>query len=103
MNKLGIVMLAAGLAGIFGLLTAASPQEAIAGAACKRATFETKLVADACKKGGQGEAKKVMKKFLAAAKKQDSSATCQSCHAKLAPAYTLKPDGLEKFKQFGGQ
>lgn len=82
---------------------AATPTEAKAGDACTRTEFKSKLVADACKKGGQAEAKKVMKTFLRDAKKQDAKLTCQSCHTNLAPKYELKPDAVELFKKYGGK
>ena len=78
-------------------------EDAVAGAACKRTTFETKLVGDACTKGGQAEAKKAMKAFLKKAKKKEAGLECKSCHTKLAPKYDLKDDGLEHFKKLGGK
>ncbi len=80
-----------------------SPTQALAGKGCQRTTFDTKLVADACKKGGQAEAKKVMKTWLKAAKKKEAKLECKSCHSKLAPSYALKPDGVQRFKDLGGQ
>lgn len=103
MKKLGIVMLSFGLAGILGAVTVSSPQEAIAGAACKRTEFRTEMVKAACTKGGQSAAKAAMKKFVATAKKQEAGLNCQSCHSKLAPGYDLKADGFDKFKALGGQ
>jgi hypothetical protein len=61
------------------------------------------MVGDACKKGGQAEAKKAMKAFLKKAKKQEAKLDCKSCHTKLAPKYELKPDGLDHFKRLGGK
>ncbi len=53
------------------MLSLAAPQPADAGDdACARKAFKTELVKNACAKGGQKEAKKVMKKFMAAAKKR---------------------------------
>jgi hypothetical protein len=91
------------IAGMIAGVTLSSTNDAVAGAACKRTTFETKLVGDACKKGGQAEAKKVMKKWLKGAKKKEAGLECKSCHTKLAPKYDLKPDGLQKFKDLGGK
>jgi hypothetical protein len=102
MKKLGIVMLSFGFAGVLGVVTASSPQEALAAAACKRTEFKTEMVKAACTKGGQAEAKKAMKKFVADAKKKEAGLTCQSCHSKLAPGYDLKADGFDKFKALGG-
>ena len=102
MAKLGLFALVLGFAGIIAGATLA-PADAVAGAACKRTTFETKLVGDACKKGGQAEAKKAMKGWLKTAKKKEAKLDCKSCHTKLAPKYELKPDGLEHFKKLGGK
>jgi hypothetical protein len=88
--------------GVVVIAFAMSPT-AEAGKNCKRTSFETELVGDACKKGGQKAAKKAMKKFLKTAKKQDSSLTCKSCHGKLAPDYALKDDALQRFKDLGGK
>ena len=66
---------------------------------CKAKKFETKLVEDACKQGGQGAAKDAMKKWTKAAKAKRPSLDCKSCHSKLAPGYDLKKDALELFKE----
>jgi hypothetical protein len=79
------------------------PDGGVAPGACHRTTFDTKLVAAACEKGGQGAAKAAMKKFVRAAKKQEASLECKSCHTKLAPAYPLKDDALEHFRRLGGE
>lgn len=102
MKKLGLLALVLGFVGIVGAVTIA-PQEADAGAACKRATFDTKLIKDACQAGGQAAAKKAMKGFLKKAKKQEASLECNSCHTGLAPNYGLKADGLQHFKNLGGK
>ncbi len=101
MKKLAMFGLVAASAVILGLVSA--PRSADAGDACVRSDFQTQLVADACKKGGQKEAKKVMKKFLSAAKKQDSKVNCKSCHDTLKPDYKLKADAFDMFKKFGGK
>ena len=102
MAKFGLIALVLGFTGIIASVSLA-PQVADAAKACHRTTFETTLVGDACKKGGQAEAKKVMKKFLKTAKKQEATIDCKSCHEKLAPNYELKADGLEHYKKLGGK
>jgi hypothetical protein len=102
MVKVGLFALLLGLAGVLTAATLA-PSEAIAAKPCQRASFDTKLVEAACKKGGQAEAKDVMKKWVRDAKKRDAKLDCKSCHTKLAPSYDLKPDGLEKFRKLGGK
>lgn len=102
MAKLGLLALALSFVGIIGA-AALAPQEATAGAACKHTTFQTKDIAAACKKGGQADAKKAMKKFLKAAKKKQANLECGSCHAKLAPTYELKTDAFDKYKKLGGK
>ncbi|MBX3154554.1 MAG: hypothetical protein KF773_01045 [Deltaproteobacteria bacterium] len=73
--------------------------EPSAGDACKRTDFNTELVRDACKAGGQEKAKEVMKAF----NKEKGLKSCNDCHTKLAPTYELKPDGLEKYEKLGGK
>ncbi len=71
---------------------------------CARTTFKTKLIKAACAKGGQKQAKKVMKAFVAKKKKtNDKIENCSSCHSKLGPAYPLKSNGLSLFKAAGGK
>jgi hypothetical protein len=66
---------------------------------CKRTEFKTQLVKDACAKGGQAEAKDQMKAFMKSAKIK----SCNQCHAKLAPNYELKADGVKQFTAAGGK
>lgn len=73
------------------------------GTPCRRTSFDTTLVADACAAGGQAEAKKAMKAFVKNAKKQEPTLECKSCHTKLAPDYPLKDDGLESYQRLGGK
>ena len=80
-----------------------APSRVEAAAPCKTKKFETTMVADACTKGGQAEAKKVMKAWLKQAKKQQKDLACATCHSKVGGAYPLKPDGLKLFKQYGGK
>lgn len=70
---------------------------------CKHTDPKTKLVKDACAAGGQAAAKEAMKKWTKAAKAQKPSLDCKTCHAKLAPGYELKADGLKLFNELGGK
>ena len=101
MAKLGFLSLIATFVGTLALVGITS-SDVSAGKACARTKFETKMVAEACKAGGQDEAKTQMKAFLKKAKKQDADATCQSCHSKVGGDYPLKKDALKRFKEFGG-
>ena len=101
MAKYGLLALVLGFAATIAGVSFA-PSDALAGKACARTTFDTKLVGDACKKGGQAEAKKAMKKFLKDAKKKEATIDCKSCHSKLAPSYELKKDALDHYKKLGG-
>jgi hypothetical protein len=103
MKKLALLALATAAAGILSLTSV--PQDAQAGGdACVRKEFKTQLVKDACTKGGQAEAKKVMKKFLSSAKaKNPSVKDCKSCHTSLSPDYKLTADGLAMFTKAGGK
>jgi len=65
---------------------------------CHRSEFKTDLIKNACAKGGQPEAKAVMKQFV----REKKIKTCNQCHTKLAPTYELKPDGLAQFQKLGG-
>lgn len=67
--------------------------------ACRTTAFKTELVKNACTTGGQKAAKDAMKKF----NKDQKIKSCNSCHAKLAPSYELKADGLDQFKKLGGK
>ncbi|MFY0566917.1 hypothetical protein ACN28E_24185 [Archangium lansingense] len=86
------------------LFLIAVPRMALAGVPCVTREFKTTLTKDACTKGGQDEAKKVMKKFLATAKvKASSIKDCKSCHSALSPNYPRTPDALELFQKAGGK
>ncbi|MBI5607432.1 MAG: hypothetical protein HY902_00975 [Deltaproteobacteria bacterium] len=93
---LGLVLVGAGLA----LQATDSRADA---APCVRTKFDTKLTEDACKKGGQEEAKKVWKAWVAEAKKTDATMACKTCHTNMAPKFDLTPDGLDKYKKAGGK
>jgi len=82
----------------FGLLGAAHADDA-----CKTTKFSTQLIKDACAKGGQKEAKEVMKKFTKEARAKKPSIDCKSCHAKIGGSFDLKPDGLAQYRELGGQ
>lgn len=101
MAKLGFVTLIATFIGTLALV--GLTPEASAGKPCAHANLESKMMKDACKKGGQTEAKKVMKTFLKEAKKTNADLTCQSCHSKVGGDYPLKPGGMQKFKDLGGK
>jgi hypothetical protein len=98
MAKFGILASIATIAISLGLATLA-PRTADAVDACHTKDFKTELVKDACTKGGQKAAKDAMKTFMKEAKLK----SCNACHAKLAPKYELKKDGLEQFKKLGGK
>ncbi len=100
MAKLGFFTLIAAFIGTLTIVGLTS-NDASAGKPCSRAKTETKFLGNACKKGGQDEAKKVMKAFLKDYKKTHAAATCTTCHAKVGGAYPLKPDGLRLFKEAG--
>jgi hypothetical protein len=71
---------------------------------CVAKKFETKLTEEACKKGGQKEAKKAWKEWQKATNKANADAElgCKSCHSKLAPEFPLKPDAMATYKKYGG-
>lgn len=101
MSKFGLFASALSIVGVLTIATfSASADEApAAGAACVHKEFKTELVKQACAKGGQLEAKNVMKTFM----KSKKIKSCNQCHSKLAPKYDLKPDGLDQFTKAGGK
>ena len=101
MSKLGFVATVTSIIGALAFATFSSPANADDAAAgpCVRTEFKTELVKQACTKGGQKEAKEVMKKFM----KDNKIKSCNECHTKLAPNYENKPDALEKFQKLGGK
>ncbi len=101
MIKLGLASLVAAALATLSIVTWSGTADA--GAPCKRAKFETKLVREACKKGGQVEAKNVMKKWMKEAKKKNANIACASCHSKVAGAYPNKPDAMKIYKELGGE
>lgn len=98
MSKLGLFAIVTSMVGALSFATFSSPAEADA-AACVHTEFKTELVKQACAKGGQKEAKEVMKAFM----KEKKIKSCNQCHSKLAPKYDLKPDALEQFQKLGGK
>lgn len=101
MSKLGFFATITSIIGALTLATFLSSAAAddAAATACVHTDFKTELVKQACTKGGQKEAKDAMKKFMKDAKVK----SCNQCHAKLAPQYELKKDGLEQFIKLGGK
>jgi cytochrome c553 len=96
MAKLGLLSLAAAMV---AALLVAHPSTPSADTPCVTTDFKTELVKAACTKGGQKEAKDMMKKW----NKEKSIKSCNQCHEKLAPKYELKKDGLEQYKKLGGK
>jgi predicted Zn-dependent peptidase len=84
-------------AAALGALLVALPHSASA-TPCVRKEFKTQLVKSACERGGQEAAKDAMKAF----NKSNNIKSCNQCHAKLAPSYELKADGVEQFAKLGG-
>ena len=102
MSKLGLFATLTSILGAltFATLSASADTAATATAtACVHTEFKTELVKQACEKGGQKEAKDVMKAFM----KEKKIKSCNACHSKLAPKYELKADALDQFKKAGGK
>jgi hypothetical protein len=66
---------------------------------CVTKEFKTKMVKEACAKGGQKAAKEAMKAW----NKEKKIKSCNQCHSKLAPNYELKKDGVDQFAKLGGE
>ncbi len=98
--KIGVLASFSVIAGAltFALITS-TPSEVDAADACQHKDFKTKMVKEACEKGGQKAAKDAMKVWM----KEKKLKSCNQCHTKLAPTYDLKKDGLEQFKKLGGE
>ncbi|HWO20853.1 MAG TPA: hypothetical protein VNO30_18935 [Kofleriaceae bacterium] len=96
MAKLGLF---ASVAAMIGALMFANASTPAAETPCVAKEFKTEMVKAACTKGGQKEAKDVMKAW----NKEKKIKSCNQCHEKLAPNYELKKDGLEQFKKLGGK
>ncbi|MBC7974756.1 MAG: hypothetical protein H7138_07185 [Myxococcales bacterium] len=99
MSKLGLFAILTSIAGALTFATLSAPASADAPAPCVHTEFKTELVKQACAKGGQKQAKDVMKVFM----KEKNIKSCNQCHAKLAPKYELKPDAFEQFTKAGGK
>lgn len=99
MNKFGFVASIATIVAALGIAAFTSKDAEADGTACVHKDFKTELVKQACAKGGQAEAKDAMKAFM----KDKKIKSCNQCHDKLAPSYSLKPDGLEQYTKAGGK
>ena len=100
MSKLGLFATLTSVIAALAIATIApSTADADGPAACVHTDFKTEMVKQACTKGGQKEAKDVMKTFM----KEKKVKSCNQCHSKLAPKYELKPDALEQFQKLGGK
>jgi hypothetical protein len=97
MAKLGLFATVAAIIGALTFANVSTPEAA--DTPCVSKEFKTELVKAACAKGGQKEAKDVMKAW----NKEKKIKSCNQCHEKLAPKYELKADGLEQFKKLGGK
>ncbi len=80
------------------VFAAASSQPVDAAEPCTHKEFKTKMVAAACTKGGQPAAKEAMQKM----NKEKHISSCNKCHDKLKPEYTLKEDGFKQFQDLKG-
>jgi hypothetical protein len=102
MNKL---ILASALAMAWAIASPAVGRTA--GPPCVTTDFKTEMVRLACQKGGQDEAQKQMKAFVAkhAPKKTKNTPlfTCNACHTTLAPKFERKSDAVEFYKALGGR
>jgi hypothetical protein len=96
MAKLGLF---ASVTAMIGALMFANVSTPAAETPCVTKDFKTELVKAACEKGGQKEAKEVMKAW----NKEKKIKSCNQCHEKLAPKYELKADGLQQFTKLGGK
>ena len=65
---------------------------------CTAKKFDFKEVEQACKKGGQKEAKTYMKSVVKKAKAAGEEVTCKSCH-KSTKTFELKPNAVADFKK----
>jgi hypothetical protein len=99
MSKLGIFASVATILISLGLATVTAAAGEDKPAPCVHKDFKTELVKQACAKGGQEEAKTVMKAW----NKEHDLHSCNKCHTKLAPSYELKSDALDQFKKLGGK
>jgi hypothetical protein len=96
MAKLGIFASITAIVIALGVATSSADDDK---KPCVRKDFKTELVKSACAKGGQEEAKNVMKAW----NKDKKIKSCNQCHTKLAPNYELKDDGLKQYTDLGGK
>lgn len=103
MKKLALLAMTLGIGAVIGFSSFASADDKPA--PCKRTTFKTELVKNACTgaNGSQKAAKDAMKQFLKDNKSKKPGLDCKTCHEKLAPDYPLKTDALDTFKSLGGK
>ena len=105
MTKLGIftsltaLVTAIVLATVSPSASAGDPAPSGDPAPCVHKDLKTDLVKNACTSGGQPAAKDAMKKFMKEAKIK----SCNLCHSKLAPTYTLNEKAYDEFKKAGGK
>jgi hypothetical protein len=99
MSKLGFFASIATIIAALGIASLTASAGDDKAAPCVHKDFKTDLVKQACEKGGQPAAKDAMKAF----NKEKQINSCNKCHAKLAPNYELKTDGLDQFKKLGGK
>ena len=98
MAKLGFLLTLSLIIGGVTFANMSSPT-ADTPAPCVTKEFKTEMVKEACTKGGQKQAKEVMKTW----NKEKKIKSCNMCHSKLAPNYELKKTGLDEFKKLGGK
>jgi hypothetical protein len=99
MAKFGLLLSLSLIIGGVTFGSMSSPNADTPAAPCVTKEFKTKLVKDACTKGGQKAAKEAMKAW----NKEKKIKSCNQCHAKLAPNYELKKDGVDQFAKLGGE
>ena len=103
MAKLGMFTSILSICAVLGFATVSSEPVEAAGE-CKRTDFKTKMVKEACAKGGQKEAKAVMKAYLKTAKAKDKAIKdCASCHTKVGGDFPLKDNAYDLFVSGGGE
>ena len=98
MAKLGVFASLTAIIAALGFATL-SPASAETPAPCVHKELKTVIASEACAKGGQKAAKAAMQKFMKEAKIK----SCNACHTKLAPTYTLKKDAFDQFTKAGGK
>ena len=99
MAKLGFLATLSLIIGGITFANMSSPTAQTPPAPCVTKEFKTEMVKEACTKGGQKQAKEMMKAW----NKEKKIKSCNQCHAKLAPNYELKDDGLKQFQDLGGK